>query len=111
MTKPCFVIRRSLVGHSSFFSKAGAKRLVRLPSARSLFLRIHMRPRARGMAAVGSHVAFAASDHTGVARAFVVEVAAVVVVVGADVAGHLGSFTLVLVRLDDRHLHDFSART
>ena len=39
-------------------------------------------------------------------RGLALEVAAVVVVVGAHVAGLLGALALVLERLDDRALHD-----
>src|SRR5262249_42439518 len=60
------------------------------------------------VAAVGPEVALA-GDHPGVARALEVAVAAVVVVVGADVAGELGPLPLVVVRLDDRLLHHLPA--
>src|SRR5262245_45905142 len=57
-----------------------------------------MRPHARS-----------ARDRPRIARALVVEVAAVVIVVGADVAGHLRPFPLIRVRLDDCRLHDLAA--
>src|SRR5262245_7335645 len=87
------------------------------PGAEALFGFLGRRPlvlaqvRAAGdrlVAAVGL-VRPAAGDHAGVARRVVIDVAAVVVVVGADVTGHLGPLALVGVRLDDGHLHDFAA--
>src|SRR4029078_12457506 len=69
---------------------------------RRLVLLAHMRPCAGRVATVGANAALQAGHHARIARAVVVEVAAVVVVVGANIAWHLGSLAFVLVGLDDR---------
>jgi len=95
--------------HLSLDLQSSAKRFIRLSRSSALFLLTQVRPRSGRVSAVGANVAAGVRHHARIARAFVIEIAAIVIVVRADVTGHLGAFALVLVRLDDRHLHDFAA--